>query len=328
MIRFFKSSFPAQYIVIILVGLLMWGRSFFTPVPMPAPNGFVPFYEGLYSLVAGLPILSTILGFLLTVLSVLLLNRLLTQHDILQKNSSLAGFIFMMLLSFHPLLQTIQPGNISIFFLLIILNQMILSYGKEDPYDLVFSAGFFSAVGSFFYFPVIFFYGFILFSFMFIRAANWREWMASLLGVLTPLIFLAVYYFWFDALVFNWEHYWSALSMKISFNWNDHPLFIVLVVIIILFSIHAFFSGYRKNRERNIEIRRKALLQNWIMFFTVLSFPFAGESYIYLVQIIFIPFSGLISIYLLNAKKHNWQEIFIFLFILTTTLNNLFFRFY
>ena len=327
MIRFFKSGFPVQYVAICLTGLVLWGRVFFDPPPMPEPTGFVPFYSFLYYFLAGAPVLAVILGFFLAIFSAFLLNYLLSSHDIVQKNSSLAGFIFIVLMSYSPSLLTLQPGNISVFFLLLILWQLFKSYNREEPYDLVYSAGFFAAAGSFFYFPFVFFFGFIFFSFIFVRVANWREWIDSLLGFLTPFIFLSVYYFWFDLLPEKFVQYYSSINIELI-NLIPGDLFLMFsTLIIILYSLYTLISGVRRLNEKTIEIRRKTLLLGWILFFVLASIPFSSHLLLYSIEMMFIPFSGLIAIYFMRLKKYFWQELCFLLFLALLLLNNFFLLF-
>jgi len=327
MIRFFKAGFPAQYITICLTGLVLWGRAFFDPPQMPEPQGFVPFYSSLFSLLATTPVIPVILGYLLVSFSAIALNRLLSSHDIVQKNSSLAGFVFIVLMSYHPQLLTLQPGNISVYILLLILIQLFISYNREEPYDLVYSAGFFTTIGSFFYFPLIFFFGFILFSFILIRAANWREWISSFLGFLTPFIFLAVYYFWYDMLPAKVIEYASAVRIEIDKTIFGNTFFILSTSAIVLFSLYCRINGFRRGKEKTIEIRRKTFLLNGILFFILGSFPFSSHLLLTHIEMMFIPFSALITIYLLQLKKYFWQETCFLLFLICILLNNLIFLF-
>ena len=327
MIRFFKSGFPVQYIAIFLIGMLLWGRAFFDPCSMPAPHGFVPFYSLLFSLLSTTPIIAVILGFILVMVSAYLLNQLLTVNDVVLKNSSLAGFLFVILMSFHPQLLILQPVNISIFFLLLIVKQLFNSYNREDPYDLVYSAGFFTAIGSLFYFPFLLFILFIFFSFIFFRSASWREWVSSFLGFLTPFVFFSVYYFWNDRLLSKVIDYFSALEVEMSWKIFGNTFFTLSASVIILFFLYCFFNGFRRATEKTIEIRRKTLLLTWIMFFAVISAPFSSNLFFYHLEILFITFSGFITIYLMQIKRFFWQELFILLFLISILLNNLIFVF-
>ena len=162
MIRFFKSSFFVQYLAICLTGLILWGRAFFEPPLLPEPEGYVPFYSFLFSLISGFPVIRVILGYILVNFSAIMLNRLFYGHNIVQKNSSLTGFIFMILMSYYPPFLTIHPVNITVFFLLLIISQLLKSYNRTESLDLVYSASFMITIGSLFYSPFIFFLLFII----------------------------------------------------------------------------------------------------------------------------------------------------------------------
>jgi hypothetical protein len=326
MIRFFKSSFPVQFIAISLISLVLWGRAFFNPPSMPPPGGFVPFYALFFSLLSFTPLIPVIAGYLLVTFSAHIFNRLVSHHDIVQKNSSLAGVIFVIFMSYYPGLLTLTPGNISVFFLLLILFQLMISYNREEPYDLIYTAGFITAVGTLFYFPFIFFYGFILISFIFFRSANWREWVSSLLGLATPFMFLSVYYFWFDKLTNKVTLYLSSIDLQHQITALRSPAWIVLTSLLVVFFLFSLTKGYRKMTEKTIEIRRKTLLLNWILIFTLVSVPFSSGFLIYHIQLLFIPFSTIIALYLLQLKKFFWQELFMMLLLLVILLNNLLFQ--
>jgi hypothetical protein len=327
MIRFFKSSFPVQYIVIGLTSLILWSRAFFSPPSMPPPSGFVPFYSFLSSFLSVNPLIPVIAGFLLVTISAYLFNRLVTYHEIVQKNSALSGLMFIILMSYYPGLLTLNQGNISVFFLLLVLMQLLTSYNNEEPYDLIFSAGFFTAVGTLFYFPFIFFYGFILISFIFFRSANWREWVSSLLGFSTPFLFLTVYFFWFDKLKSEVLLYFSSFTIHYEIPTLQSPAWIILTSVVVIFSLYSLTNGFRRTTEKTIEIRRKSLLLNWILFFSLASIPFSSGLLMFHTQLFFIPFSSIIALYLLQLKKFFWQELSLLFLLLMVLFNNLFFLF-
>jgi hypothetical protein len=326
MIRFFKSSFVIQYVSIFITGLVLWGRSFFEPPQMPLPEGFVPFYSILYSLLSGVPLIQVIAGYLLVMVSVFILNRLLYSHNIVQKNTSLAGFVFMILMSYYPEFQTIQPVNIAVFFLLLILTQLLSSYNREEPLDLIYSAGFLITIGSFVYFPFSFFYGLILISFIFFRSGKWREWVSSFLGLLTPFLFLATYYFWDDHLMPKIDEYLGMFRIQADLMHFKNPVYSILTSLITLFSLYALLYSITNRIEKTIERKRKNLLLNWVIFFVLVSFPFTSNLTGYHMELAFITFSGSLAFYLIQIRKTFWQELLLMLFILFLLSNNLFFR--
>ena len=326
MIRFFKSSFVVQYCAICITGLILWGNSFLEPPLMPVPDGFVPFYSLLYSLLSGFPLIQVIAGYLLVMVSAFILNRLLYRHNIVQKNTSMAGFVFMILMSYYPEFQIIQPVNIALLFLLLILNQLLQSYNKEEPLDLIYSSGFLATIGSYVYFPFIFFYGLVLISFVFFRSVKWREWVSSLFGFLTPFLFLATYYFWFDQLIPKVNEYLGMFTIRADLMPFKKPAFIILSSVITILSIYSLLYSITNRIEKTIERKRKNLLLNWVIFFVLVSFPFTSSLSGYHLELSFITFSGSIAYYLMQIRKTFWQELVFILILLFIISNNLFFH--
>ena len=326
MIRFFKSSFFVQYLMIGLGALILWGGAMINPPSMPQPLGFVPFYSFLFNGLSTYPHIAVMAGWIILISSAFILNELISGSDLVQKNSSLAGF-FVLLMSFYPPYLTLNPMLFCCFFLLIILRQLLFSYHREEPFDLVYSAGFFAAIGSFFYFPFIFFYGMILFSFLFFREAGWREWISSLLGFLTPFSFLSLYYFWNDKLVEKYLEYFSYFRFHPEVSLLFKPAFTLLGVFILIgFLVSAFYT-FNRSAERTIEIRRKSYLINWVLAFVLISIPFSSHLIIFHFALFSVPFSAIITTYLLQLRKIRWQEPVLMVFIILIVLNNLVFMF-
>jgi hypothetical protein len=326
MIRFFKSSFIVQYCAICITGLILWGRSFFEPPSMPLPEGFVPLYSFLFSLLAEVRFLQVIAGWFLVTVSAFIVNNLLYSHNIVQKNTSMAGFIFIVLMSYYPEFQTMQPVSIAVFFLLLILYQLLGSYNREEPLDNIYSAGFLIAVASLVYFPFIVFYGYILISFIFFRSGKWREWISSFLGLFTPFLFLATYYFWFDQLIPRTHEFLERFTVHADLGLLKKPVYISLTMIIILLSFYSVYYGLTNRTEKTIERKRKNLLLNWVIFFVLVSFPLTSNLTSYHMELAFITFSGTLAYYLMQIRKSFWQELVLLFFLLFLISNNLFFR--
>jgi hypothetical protein len=325
MIRFFKSSFFVQYLAICLTGLILWGRAFFEPPLLPEPEGYVPFYSFLFSLISGFPVIRVILGYILVIFSAIMLNRLFYGHNIVQKNSSLTGFIFMILMSYYPPFLTIHPVNITVFFLLLIISQLLKSYNRTESLDLVYSASFMITIGSLFYSPFIFFFFFILISFIIFQTLKWRQLVSALFGLLTPYLFLAVYYFWFDQLIPKINETLKMFSFSMDLVFLKNPVYLVLSLLIIIGYFYTLVFGLSNRSEKTIEKKRKNMLVNWSIFFVLLSFPFSSTLSAYHIELTFITFSGLIAYYMLQIRKQFFQELILLILILFILANNLFF---
>jgi hypothetical protein len=322
-VRFFRSSFATQYIFIGVTGLILWSRAFIQPVVMPLPEGPVPLYRLLYLGLSGYPALSTIAGIVLALACSYLLNWVLSEHDLVVKNTSLASFIFICLVSYFPSFLVLNPVLISLFFLLLILKRLDDSYGRSEPLDLFYATGFLGAIGSFFYQPFVFIFIYLLFALFILRASSWREYLSLLTGILTPFLFLAVYYYWFDLLAVRAGE--LILSMHFQFRpvVLRSPFCIILSSVIVLFFLAAWLSYISHPPERTIEVRRKSLLIFWIIGLAIVSSAFTGNLLDFHFEFLFIPASWLIATTLLRKKIAPWKEVVFLVLVMIILINNL-----
>ena len=324
LLRFFRSSFFSQYVTIIMAGLLLWACAFFIPPPMPADTGAVPLYKILYFLLHDLPNFAVILGFILNLVSAFFLNYLLTKHEILPKNSSLAAFLFLFLVSYYPVLLTLHPVNICLFILLIILDNIFDSYSRQEPLDLAYSSGFLTAIGSMIYFPFILFFGLIIISFIVFRTTVIREWISAVIGLLSPYLFLFVYYFWNDEVTTRSLEFINSFIPSLDRGILTSRGFLGFTGILILLLLFGILSTLSRTSERTIEIRRKTLVLVWLAFVVFAGFPFSGSLLPYHLLISFITVSSLLTLYVMNLKKSFWQELILVGLILSVLIHNLF----
>ena len=322
-LRFFRSSFATQYLVIGFIAVLLWIHAFIYPPLMPPPDGPVPCYSLIYNLFAGIPRLATFIGFILTLVSAYLLNRLLTNNEVLPKNSSLSALILIVLMSYFPFLLTLHQLSIAALILLVILDQLFRSYNKLESLELSFVAGFLTGVASLFYLPFLIFFLFLWISLIIFRNYDWHEWVGSFIGLVTPFIFLSVYYFWFDKWIIK-AHEYIGFFM-ISFNpapFSD-PSFLIFSLIVLVLLIFGLIENLSHLSEKTIEIRKKTTLLIWLIPVMMISIPFAANMLKYHLLISFITLSGLLCGYLFRLRKTFWQELIFVGILLLLLLNNL-----
>ena len=322
-LRFFRSCFATQYIAIGIIGILLWGRAFFEPPGMPAPDGPVPLYALIYALLHGSPRAASMIGFILTLLSAFLLNRLLTSNEVVLKNSSLSALIFIALMSYFPFLLTLHQLSIATFILLMILERLYKSYSKSESLELTYVAGFLIGIASLFYLPFILFFFFLLISFIIFRNIDWHEWVGSFIGLATPYIFLSVYYFWFDEwmiIAHEYQHFFMISFDPAPFR---EPTFLILSGIVLVLLVFGLITGLSRLSEKTIEIRKKTILLIWLIPVMILSIFFSASLLKYHLLISFITLSGFLSMYLLKIRNTLWQELIFVGLLVILLLNNL-----
>ena len=162
LVRFFRSGFAGQFITAGIFGIIVWASVLPDPPPMPPTSGPAILYSVLYSILSGYPMLASVTGLAVMILSAFWLNGLLTKHEIVPKNTSLAAFLFILVLCWSPQQMTLTPAGITILFFLSVIQSLFQAYNRAEPTDLTFSAGFMIAIAALFYPPALLFYGFLL----------------------------------------------------------------------------------------------------------------------------------------------------------------------
>jgi hypothetical protein len=290
---------------------------------MPAPDGPVPLYSLIYALLYGMPHVAAILGFILTLSSAYIMNRLLTRNEVIQKNSSLSALIFIALMSYFPFLLTLHQLSIAVFILLMILERLYKAYSKSESLELTYVSGFMIGIASLFYLPFLLFFLFLIISFIIFRNIDWHEWIGSFIGLVTPYIFLSVYYFWMDKWMFKAHEYLRFFLVSFDPDPFREPTFLILSAVVLVLLVFGLFTGLTRLSEKTIEVRKKTILLIWLIPVMILSMFFSASLLKYHMLISFITLSGLLSMYLLKIRNTFWPGM-IFVGILgILLLNNL-----
>jgi hypothetical protein len=323
-IKFFKSSFFSQYLVIGIIGICLWVRSFTDPPGMPAPENPVPLYQLLYNQVAGYPLLATIAGFILVIIETYWLTTILGKHELVMKNSSLSALVFIVLMSFLPNQLTLNPINISLGFMILILYQLLISYNKPEHLDRIYAAGFFTGLGCLFYLPFLLWFVFVVISFLVFRAGNWRAWLAAMIGLATPFLYLAAWYFWHDSLKVEALAYARFFSNILVYPNPFHTDFYLLSGFTLLLAIWGIISFRSGPVEKTVEIRTKTSIMLWTLVFAVISFAYARSMAIYHPALAMPAMTMVVTGTLTNLKKPRVAEWILLIYFLAVLLNNLF----
>ena len=322
-IKFFKSSFFIQYLVIGITGLCLWFSAFRTPPGMPVPEGPVPLYSFFFHLLHDKPLLATVIGFCLVLAETYWLTRILSHHELVLKNSSLSALVFLVMLSFLPDHLTLNPINIALGFMILILHHLLISYNKPEHLDRIFGAGFFTAVASMFYLPFIFWFVFVIISFLVFRAGNWRAWMAAIIGLVTPFLYLAAWYFWHDEFMVKAMEFPRFFNQILVFPNPFHTDFWILCGFTVLLALWGIFR-FQGGPEKTVEIRIKTNILLWTLVFTLLSFVFSGSMAIFHPALAMPALTMVITGTLIGLKKTRVAELILLVYFLSVLLNNLF----
>jgi hypothetical protein len=298
--------------------------AFAEPPGMPAPEGPVPLYRLLYGLLSGMPLTATVLGFLVVILETYWLTTILSHHEMVLKNSSLSALVFIVMMSFLPGQLTLNPINIALGFMILILYHLLISYNKPEHLDRIFAAGFFTAIASFVYLPFLLWFVFVIISFLVFRAGNWRAWFAAVIGLVTPYLYLAAWSFWHDCLRLTVDEYLTFFSRILVYPNPFRLDFWVLSGFTLLLAVWGILSFRSGPVERTVEIRAKTSILVWTLVFAAISFSYARSLAIYHPALAMPALAMVITGTLTHLKKTRVAEWILLVYFFAVLLNNLF----
>ena len=307
-----------------IIGLCLVISAFIAPPGMPDPEGPVPLYTVIYHLLQTKSFVATLIGFLLVMAETYWLTRILSKHELVLKNSSLSALVFVVFMSFLPGQLTLNPINISLGFMILILYHLLISYNKPEHIDRVFASGFFTGIASLFYLPFMLWFVFVIISFLVFRAGNWRAWLAAMIGLATPFLYLAVWYFWQNQLLDHVHAYLIFFSRVLVFTNPFHSDFWVLSGFTLLLALWGIISFRSGPFENTVEIRAKTTIMLWTLVFTLISFIYSRSLAIFHPALAMPAMAMIITATLTRLKKTRIAEMILLIYFFSILLNNLF----
>lgn len=308
LLRFFKSNNIGLILFLPLLAIFLWSDIFFKNkvnfVPLPYS---MPAYAFVMRYLTNV-IVSGIFALFLVILQAFYLVYINKVYNFISQRTYLTSLLFVLIASAFLNLHYLHPAIIANTFVLFTIVEIFSSYLKPNIKKNMFNAGFFIAIAGLFYINANFLIVFIFMSLLVLRSFNWKEWVAIIVGFITPYIITLFIYYYTD----NWTNLSMTFNAIINhssskFSWPlSYYVFTAVLFFTGLIAIYKLSSTYSNN---------KVSTRNYFSLFTILLViisliflisPFAS---IELIVISAIPLSYLIANYYLS-KANSWvQEI-------------------
>ena len=308
LIRFFKNNSFIQFLGLLMLGIALWINVFIAPPPIADESSTSPLYN-LFITITNNHLIFILITFIILFIQAIYLNHVLIKHELINRNSFLTAFVYLVLMSHSMQLQHLYPALISGLFVIAAIDALLEFDLKEDYYRLAFKAGFYFGTASLFYLPAAILLLFIWASLFIYRIPNWRPWVISILGILTPYIFLFTYYFWMDkAEIYSVQYYNYFSQIKLIFSSTDGYVRIIMTMLAYFMAI-SFLRVMGRINDKKIFIRKKIKIIFNLFFMGVLIL-FLNNDLIIHASIIYIPISIFMAIYFSELRKLLWSDIF------------------
>ncbi len=249
---------------------------------------------------------------LVVFLSAVLLNFITIHQEITSKNNFLPAFFYILISFTSASTAPMKPILTANMFLLASVYFTLNTYRQEHALPQFFNAGFCLGIATFFYIHYIILFPLLFISLGILRAFNWREWVITMLGIVTPLYaFICLCYlsskpvfFFYDKMI-----YLTNFQMPIISEFYIP----ILVISIVLFAF-ALFNYITKGFGGKVKTQKARYMLLWLLALCISIIFFEPQSDVILLVGI-IPLSIILGDYLAEIKQLKIANTLLVLFI-------------
>lgn len=325
LLRFFKNISPVIIISIPIFAILLW-------LPALLPNSseksrFIienqtPFFEWLTKWFSKKYYLNLLFALTLLISQAFFLLKLNLKYIFIEKRSYLPALFFVLLSSSIVSIQNFNPALFANFFVLFAIDKSILISKETHRLASYFESGMLIGIASLINLSSLYTLIIVWLSLFIMRPRfNWREWITSIIGLVTPAFIYGIVLYLrndflstflsYKNLLFSSNHHFPTLS---SINTISLILLGTVIFIAILFNIR--FIGIKK-----INTRKYFSLFLWILILTAPMFFLKFATYLYIMA---IPIAIILSMFFTNVKSRIVGE-FLFVTVIISVLGFIWF---
>lgn len=283
-----------------------------------------PFYRGEDAMLLYQPIsyflgkdatAGTISALVFMILLAFLVFKINVQYSFIKVRTVLPSVLFILISSGLHELHSMHPVYPAALFLILTIDRIFNSYDKEVIHSNAFDAGILLAVGSLFYFNLVFFFPFLWIGFIILKPqVNWREYIISTLGFVLPWLAALAYY----GATGQSDELMATLKSNISLHGSllkgnlSVQIYLGFLALMILLSSISLLSQYD---FKKISARKYFKAFFWVFLIScilLVANPGVSQDIIILLA---IPVSYLVSNYLIYMKRPIWGEIFLYILL-------------
>lgn len=215
-----------------------------------------------------------IYSFLIT--QALIFNRFIVNQRLLQKANYLPGMSYILLTSLLSSWNQLSPLLIINTLLVWAFAKMNKLYNATDPLAMIFNIGMIIGICSLIYVPAIIFSLLIISALVVTRPFHIREWVVSVIGILTPYYFLLYQVFFTNNNLKNFKFpFLSPIIPRFNITTLD---FILIILLLFIFIAGLYYVILHLNKQV-VQVRKSWSLLFYYLIITIcVSFFYSGKS--------------------------------------------------
>ncbi|MCQ2608268.1 MAG: DUF6427 family protein [Bacteroidales bacterium] len=325
MFQFLQRNTSFNLILLPIIVLLLWGSNLLHPevfVSHYYDETPMIFYQPLMAIQHWNVFAGQLVALLLITANILLLIRTNTSIRLIEKRSIVYVLLYILFSSCLQDFRQLNPMQPALFFVILGMVALFKMYKNERELRTIFECGVYFSIATLFYAPTIYLTILIFIGLITLVSFYWRQWLAAIVGVLTPFALLFTLAFCFDALP-QQIAVWRANLLTIH---SDLTLTLVPIIysvfLALVFIISAFYSLTRG-------IKKVSIRKFYLIFAFFLAIILSAAFFIPYVSmdILFfglLPVAIYITNYMVNIRQPILAEVLFMIIIAFVVLVHIF----
>ena len=251
------------------------------------------------------------------------LTRTTIKFLILQNRVHFPAIFLISVSSFAFYQELFSEILISVIFILFIINRIFGIVSGKTLSLRYLDVGILLAIGSLFYFNIIFLLPFLWISQFILRQFNWRELLYTLIGLALPFLYILTGYFILDKSIkemVNMLFQWMALDKVVNYSWTliaSLGFYLFVMIIANLFAIRRYATA-------KVQLRKYYQLLFFLFLNIVLMFILIPSVGIEIFILLSIPVAVLLSTYFSDCRNSFINNILFLLLLFVPVVLNIF----
>ena len=267
------------------------------------------------------------IGNIILVLLVLLfeavyLSYIFQKHSLIERNNWIPSILYLIMVGVSGS-YTLSPPIISNLFILLSLDRLFVSYDSTKGIDDIMLSGLYISIAALFYFTSAIFILGIWLGLLIFRNLNWRYFAASIIGLLTPLIYLATWFFIEDQLLTEANLFDSVIKqvfMQIKQDLTGSM--IVLSITMLLLVISTFYLSVRQ-QGKLVKIRKKTSIIITLSIISAITVFISHEPIKQSMVVFVLLLTGALSIQISEMKSNLLSAMLFWFLIIFYAISNI-----
>ena len=320
MLKFFKHSYVAQFVVIVLLIAVLWIPVIIIhsqDVGYDYPT--TPLYNLLQTLMGFSNVAMTVLVMMVFVACVFLFNSMMSVDNLVTRNSSIASFVMVLCMCCVPIRNEYYPFLIALPFIMLAQQTVLLIYKVEKPERYLMNMGIFIAMASMFYIPSVVLVLWILFAMAVHGIKEIRLILIPIVGFITPYFIITMLLYITGGLQDVVSSYANAFSSISFMRFDISGMEKVVLLVMLLLSLISIITISSKNSDIIAATRKRKTVT--MVLFVISILMLSSQNPVVSNGFFFFMASVLISMALCCVKRTKLVNVVMIVLMLAIVVN-------